>query len=147
MTTTRGVALISIIYTVLGVIGFIPSDAFNAIHHDGVEAHYLLGFLAVNDAHNLIHLAIGQTGLWAARSLGLARLWGRIVGPVLLVLFIVGMAQAMAEGFPKDQILLNLVTFNSPLHILHLVTGGLAFYLGLMPDDRVTGDSVADATR
>ena len=129
---TKGVALISIIYVVLGILGFVPSDAINPLHHDAVGAHYLLGFLAVNELHNLIHLAIGLSGLWAARAVTTAQWWGRITGPVLLLLLVVGIAQAIAEGFPKDQLLLGLVPLNSPIHILHLVTGALALYLGLL---------------
>ena len=81
--------------------------------------------------HNLIHLAIGVSGIWAARRLEWAQLWGKVIGVTLLVIFVVGMAQAAAEGYPIDQILLGLVVLNSPGHTLHLATGLIALYLGL----------------
>lgn len=84
----------------------------------------------MNGVHNLIHLAIGVTGLWAMRSLDRSRLWGKIVGVVLLLVFAIGMAQAALEGFPGDQLLLGLVPLNSPGHTLHLTTSAVALYLG-----------------
>ena len=125
-----GVGLISIAYLTLGVLGFLPFDSINPFHHEGVGARYLLGLVAINGAHNLIHLAIGASGLWAMRRLDRAQVWGKVVGVVLLLVFAVGMAQAALEGFPRDQLLLGLVPLNSPGHTLHLSTGAVALYLG-----------------
>ena len=125
-----GVRIISVTYIVLGVIGFLPFAAVNPMHHEGVGAHYLFNLVAINWAHNLIHLAVGATGLWASGRLSRARLWGRTVGIVLLLVFVAGMVQAAILGFPLDQILAGLVPLNSPGHMLHLATGGLALYLG-----------------
>ena len=126
-----GVGIISITYVALGVLGFLKFDAINPFHHEGVGAHYLLNLVAINGVHNLIHLAIGATGLWAMRGLDRSQLWGKVVGIVLLLIFAIGMAQAALEGFPRDQLLLGLVTLNSPGHTLHLTTGIVALYLGL----------------
>ena len=126
-----GVRLIGVVYLALGVIGFVPIEALNPLHSEGIGAHYLLNLVAINWFHNLFHIAIGITALWAARTLRGAQVWGKIGGSVLLLLFVVGMAQAALQGFPKDQLLLRLVPLNSPGHILHLFTGGLALYLGL----------------
>jgi hypothetical protein len=41
-----------------------------------------------------------------------------------------GLAQAVAEGLPLDQLLLGILPLNSPGHMFHLVTGGFALYLG-----------------
>lgn len=127
-----GVRLLGVVYVALGLLGFLPFDFLNPIHHEGVGVHYLLNLVAINALHNLIHLAIGITGLWAANALERAQLWGRIAGVVLLVLFAAGMAQAIIEGYPVDQLFLGLVPLNSPGHMLHLVSGGLAVYLGLV---------------
>ena len=140
-----GVGLLGALYTALGVAGFLPFDFLNPMHPEGVGAHYLFNLVAINALHNFIHLGIGVTGLWAARTLRGAQLWGKIAGPVLLLLLVVGMAQAALEGFPKDQLLLGLVPLNSPGHILHLMSGGLALYLGLIRlpsrDSSQTGSS------
>ncbi|OGO67651.1 MAG: hypothetical protein A2Z37_08825 [Chloroflexi bacterium RBG_19FT_COMBO_62_14] len=126
-----GVRLLGLVYTALGALGFLPFHFLNPLHQEGVGARYLLNLVAINTLHNLIHLAIGVSGLWAARELPSARLWGRIAGAVLLLLFVAGMWQAGLEGFPKDQMFLGFLPLNSPGHILHLMSGGLALYLGI----------------
>ncbi len=130
--TQYGALLIGAVYLALGLAGFIPSDTINPLHHEHVEARYLLNLVAINALHNVIHLAIGVTGLVASRRAAWARQWGVVTGVVLLVLFAVGMAQAGIEGLPPDQLFLGVLPLNSPGHILHLVTGGLALYLGLV---------------
>ncbi len=127
-----GVRLIALIYLVFGVVGLLPVDAINPFHAEGVGARYLLNLVAVNAVHNAVHLAVGLSALWAGRTLAGARLWGRICGSVLLILFVVGMAQAFVERFPPDQLLLGVLPLNSPGHILHMVTGAIALYLGLV---------------
>jgi Domain of unknown function (DUF4383) len=130
MLAQYGARLIGVVYVAFGILGFLPFDWINPMHPEGVGARYLLNQVAINTLHNLIHLAIGISALVAARTPGGARQWGRAGGLVLLVLFGAGIAQAIVEGFPKDQLLFGLVPLNSPGHILHLVSGGLALYLG-----------------
>jgi hypothetical protein len=125
-----GVRLIGVSYVTLGLIGFIPVSWINPFHGEGVGAHYLFNLVAVDAIHNVIHLAIGASGLWAAATIERSRVWSVATGIVLLLVFAAGMAQAAVEGFPADQRLLGLVTLNSPGHMLHLATGGLALYLG-----------------
>ncbi|MBI3243995.1 MAG: DUF4383 domain-containing protein [Chloroflexi bacterium] len=127
-----GMWLIGVVYVALGVAGFLPIDFINPVHHDGIGARYLVNLVAINALHNIIHLAIGLPALWAARSFANAQLWGKIAGAVLLLLFVAGMIQAFLEGFPIDQSFLGLVPLNSPGHILHLTSGAIALYLGLM---------------
>ena len=135
-----GVRLVGLVYLGLGVLGFLPFDFLSPHHPEGVGARYLFNLVAVNTLHNVIHLAIGVSGLWAAQQLHRVRLWGALTGVVLLVLFSVGLAQAALEGFPKDQLLLRALPLNSPGHILHLISGGLALYLGLAsPSSRTPG--------
>ena len=126
-----GVRLISITYVALGLIGFLPIDAINPFHPEGVGARYLLHQVAIDPLHNLLHLAIGLSGLWAMRSVSASRIWGMVWGITLLLLFVIGMGQASMEEFPSDQLLFGLVTLNSAGHILHLSTGAIALYLGL----------------
>ncbi|MEA2574851.1 MAG: hypothetical protein QOH93_2149 [Chloroflexia bacterium] len=138
-----GALLIGAVYLVLGLAGFIPSDAINPLHHEHIETPYLLNLVAINALHNVIHLAIGVTGLLASRRLAWARQWGVITGVVLLLLFLAGMVQAALEGLPPDQLFLGVLPLNSPGHILHLVTGALALYLGLvrLPTPDGAGDT------
>jgi len=126
-----GVRLVGVTYLALGLLGFVPFDGINPLHAEGVGAHYLFNLVAINWVHNVIHLAIGLSGVWASATLERCRLWGRLVGVVLLLVFAAGMAQAALQGYPADQLLLRLVPLNSPAHMLHLATGGLALYLGV----------------
>lgn len=126
----HGVWVVSVTYVVLGLLGFLPFEAINPMHHEGVGARYLLNLVAINWIHNLIHLGIGVSGLYAAGTLARSRTWGWVTGVVLLLVFAAGMLQAAQEGFPADRLLLGLVPLNSPGHMLHLATGGLALYLG-----------------
>jgi hypothetical protein len=129
------VRLLGAVYLALGIIGFLPVDFINPLNHHpgGIGAHYLFNLIAINTLHNIVHLTIGITGLWAATTLEKAQWWGKVAGVVLLLLFAAGMAQAFSEGFPYDQLLLGLVPLNSPGHILHIISGGIALFLGLVP--------------
>jgi hypothetical protein len=107
-------------------------DTLNPHHPEGVGARYLLNLVAVKWLHNRVHLAIGASGLWAARA-GRVRAWATWTGVLLLALFAAGIVQAVSLGLPKDQVLLGLVPLNSPGHMLHLITGGLALFLARAP--------------
>ncbi|MDQ3863608.1 MAG: DUF4383 domain-containing protein [Actinomycetota bacterium] len=126
-----GVRLISVVYVALGLLGFLPFEALNPTHHNEIDARYLLHLVAINAPHNIFHLAIGVSGLWAARTTVGAHRWAIVVGVVLLALFFGGMLQAALQGFPSEQLLLGLIPLNSPGHVLHAVTGGIALYLGM----------------
>src|SRR5437016_2122025 len=102
MINKYGAKLLGVLYLVLGIVGFFPLAVLNPLHSDGVGATYLFNLIAVNTLHDIIHLTIGITGLLASRNETQARLWGKIAGVVLILLFIAGMVQATAEGFPKD---------------------------------------------
>lgn len=127
-----GSRLLGWTYLAFGIIGFLPFEFLNPVHHEGVGARYLFNLVAINTLHNLIHLAVGGTALWASRSIDRTQTWGKLCGITLLVLFIVGMVQAFLEGLPRDQMFLGILPLNSPGHILHLVSGGVALYLGLI---------------
>jgi hypothetical protein len=127
-----GQRFVALVYLVLGILGFLPFDFINPMHHSGIGVPYLFNLVAINALHNFVHLSIGISGLVATRTLAGAQLWGKIAGSILLLLFILGMVQAAIEGFPNDQLLWGLIPLNSPGHMLHLVSGGLTLYLGLI---------------
>jgi hypothetical protein len=127
-----GVRFIAAVYVVIGVVGLLPVDALNPAHHEGgIGVRYLLHLVAINAPHDIFHLVIGASGLWASRTAAGALRWGVIAGAVLSVLFFAGMLQAAVEGFPRDQLLIGLVPLNSPGHVLHAISGGAALYLGV----------------
>jgi hypothetical protein len=131
MVVRYGVRLIGSMYVVIGVLGLVPIDALNPPHDHGTGVRYLLHLIAINAPHDLVHLVIGTTGLLASRTTAGARLWGVVVGTLLLALFFAGMVQAALQGFPPDQRLFGLIPLNSPGHVLHAISGGAALYLGL----------------
>ncbi|MGH2498668.1 MAG: DUF4383 domain-containing protein [Candidatus Limnocylindria bacterium] len=106
------------IYVLIGVLGFIlPSP--------------LLGIFGVTPLHNIVHLAIGALWLVAATAapMGLdsARTASAVIGPVYLLVAVFGF---VAPGLFDS--LLNPDGDASRLYdnLLHLVTGGLATYIG-----------------
>lgn len=130
-----GLTLVGATYLAIGLVAFIPLDAVNPVQPGGGEATYLLRHIAVNPLHNIIHIILGVSGLLAARRADLMFLWCKTVGPVLLLLFVVGLAQAWLQGFPRDQSLLGLVTLNSAGHTFHFATGVIALLLGRAQTD------------
>jgi Domain of unknown function (DUF4383) len=122
-----GVMIVSAVYLAIGVLGFLPVAAINP---PVGGATYLLRHIAVNGLHNVVHLAIGVTGLAAARRPEFARVWSITVGVILLALFLAGIVQAAVTGFPRDQSLLGLIALNSAGHVFHLSTGLTALIFG-----------------
>jgi hypothetical protein len=123
-----GAMILGGVYVVIGLAGFLPVAAINPPRGAAV---YLLRHIAVDGLHNLIHVAIGVTGLAAARRPALTQIWGTTVGTVLLGLCAGGVVDAALAGFPRDHALLGLLMLNSAGHALHLATGAVALIFGL----------------
>lgn len=130
-----GVRWVGMVYLSLGTLGLLPVRALHPLHGHGATP-YLFNLVATNTLHNLLHVAIGASGLWFARDPKRARWWGRMAGGLLLLLFVLGMVQAAQEGFPDDQRLFGRVPLNAAGHILHAATGALALCLGLAREKR-----------
>jgi hypothetical protein len=58
-----GVRLVAAVYVALGLLGFLPIEVLNPTHNDGLDVRYLLHLVAINAPHNIVHLAIGVSGL------------------------------------------------------------------------------------
>lgn len=114
--------VVGIVFLLIGVLGFIPAFRFG-----GEE--YLLGILAVDAVHNLIHLLVGALGV-AAYYRERARLYCQGLGVVYLVVGILGFIPAFIFG---DEMLLGLFHVNIAINLLHLVVGAAAAYLGFAP--------------
>lgn len=125
----HGVRIVAFTYLAIAAFGFLPVEAMNPLRAGGT-ARYLLRHFAVDTPHNLFHLALGVSGLWAARDLQGAQRWATVVGSVVLALFVAGLAQAGAQGFPVDQSLAG-IALNPAGHVFHLATGILTMILGL----------------
>ena len=107
---------------VAGIIGFFYSASFDTGNRVLNESDELLGILAVNGWHNLVHIATGLLGLaaagYAARSYALG------LGLVYLIVAIWGFLEV--EGGVGA--ILNVLPVNTEDNFLHLILGltGLA---------------------
>jgi uncharacterized membrane protein YtjA (UPF0391 family) len=107
-----------IVFLVAGILGFILNPT----------GGLLLGILAVNLPHNLIHTAVGVLGLAAAYT-GRSRLYCQALGIFYLLLFVL----SLIPGLTQEGMLLGLVHINLADNILHLVGGAVAAYFGFAP--------------
>jgi hypothetical protein len=109
--------LVGAVLVIAGILGFFYEASFDT--GDSIQADDVLGILAVNGWHNLIHLAIGLLLLAAAGSAARTAALG--VGLLYLVLSIWGFIES-------DNVLIGLVPINDEDNVLHLILGltGLA---------------------
>ncbi len=121
---TTGVA---VTFLLVGILGFVPGITSNldeiefAGHESGAE---LLGLFQVSVLHNLVHLAFGVVGLWAARRGRTAVLYLLIGGAVYVVLA----AYGAAVDHDHDA---NFVPVNTADDWLHLGLAAGMIGLGL----------------
>jgi hypothetical protein len=92
---------------------------------------YELGMFPVNVLHNIVHILFGIWGILAARSLGGARSYFRVVAIVYALLTVLGLLPATNTTFGMIPIYGNDVW-------LHLVLALVAAYFGWMNRDTAT---------
>ena len=126
-TGTRGMTwpqllsiTIGVVYTLVGVIGFIITGFGDFFGHTGQT---LVGF-EINGMHNLVHLLVGLAGLALARTLSGARTYGWLLAVGYGAVFLYGL---FAVG--RDWDLLSLNWADNWLHLLTALVG-LAIALG-----------------
>lgn len=91
-----------ILFLVVGVGGFIPGVTQPHDHPRlAVEAASGMefGLFPVNALHNLVHIIFGAWGLLAARSVGTARTYARVVAIAYALLTILGLIPATNTTF------------------------------------------------
>jgi len=99
---------------VAGVLGFFYEASFKT--GDAARFDDVLGILAVNGWHNVVHIASGALGLAWASDWGRARLFALGFGGTYVLLAIIGFI--MGEGF-----LLDIVPLNHEDNVFHLLVG------------------------
>lgn len=79
MTTRQFVQLMGGVFLLIGFFGFMPA-ARSTSHPTAVPGLFadggyglLIGLFPVNWLHNLVHIAVGITGIWSANSVRKAR--------------------------------------------------------------------------
>ena len=115
--------LFSIVFLLVGILGFIPgitSDAPGDFAGEESEAE-LLGIFSTSVLHNLVHLLFGIVGLALSRTWDGARTFLIGGGVVYLLLWILGLVGA-AEWIPA----------NDADHWLHFALGALMLAAGFL---------------
>ena len=118
-----------------GVLGFFYDASFDT--GDEAQADEVLGILAVNGWHNVVHIATGALGLAVVGSYTNARLYALGLGAVYVALGIIGLLM------DNPDLLLDIVPLNDEDNVLHLLIGisGLA---GGLATPAVPAPSTAD---
>lgn len=115
-------AIIGVVYTVIGIVGFFPTGAADFASESNAQ---LFGF-GVNPLHNLVHIALGVAGIAMCLTLARARTYGWILFGVLGVAFVYGL---FAVGSPS----INFLSLDLADNILHLVTALLGLGIAMWP--------------
>ena len=123
--------LVGAVLVIAGILGFFWESSFAT--GDEIKSDEVIGILAVNGWHNLVHLAIGLLLLAAAGSAARAAALG--VGLLYVALAIWGFLE-VDDGFG---VLIDLVPINNEDNWLHLILGltGLAAGAATPADTRV----------
>jgi hypothetical protein len=106
---------------VVGIVGFFYSGSFGKPG----KVDDVLGVLAVNGWHNLVHLASGLLGLAMGRSYGGARVYAVGLGTVYATVAIWGFAIGSGDS------ILGFLPVNSEDNVLHLLIALAGIVAGL----------------
>lgn len=121
-----------ILFLIVGVGGFIPGVT-QPHDHPGLAVEAAsgmeLGLFPVNALHNLVHIIFGAWGLFAARALGTARTYARVVAIAYALLTILGLIPATNTTF-------GLVPIYGHDVWLHALLAAVAAYFGFAYRER-----------
>lgn len=137
---TRYFALVfGIIYTAVGVLGFIPGLMTTPAEAPPLAMDslygYLLGLFPVNILHTLVHLGLGIWGIVAYRTWANSRLYAQSLAIIYGVLAILGL-------FPGTNTLFGLVPLFGHDIWLHAGTAVIAAYFGFAAPAPVAANRV-----
>jgi hypothetical protein len=127
MTVNKFALIFGIVYTVVGILGFVPglvttpevpADLVGDMSHGR-----LLGLFPVNAVHNLVHLGVGIWGIVAAKAFSSAVFYARANAVLFGLLVILGL-------IPATNTLFGLAPIYSHDIWLHLVNAVVAAYFG-----------------
>jgi hypothetical protein len=109
--------VVGVVNLVAGVLGFFTDPVF--------------GLLAVNGAHNVIHLTTGVAALYAAMNEDYRALIAKIFGVVYTLVAVLGFVLVPTEGD-----LLGLVRVNTADHFYHVLLAVVFLYVGFMSNGK-----------
>lgn len=123
--------LFGAVYILIGLLGFTVTNGLDFL---ATEGGLLLGFLEVNNLHNVAHILIGAALLLAGISnKHAARTVNSTMGFAFLVL---GFAGLLLVGSS-----MNVLALNSADNVLHFASAVALLAVGLGADKRATGVS------
>lgn len=126
MPFVRLLALVlGIVYTLVGVMGFVPTflrGAQNLTDVQGPLKGNLLGIFAVNWLHSATHLLIGLAGLVAYRSYAASKSYALVVGIAYALLFLLGLISGTVGTLG------GYLPLNGADDILHIATAALLLF-------------------
>lgn len=117
-----------IVFLIVGVVGFIPALTPAHEHPDlaiEVGSGMVLGLFPVNALHNVIHLAFGVWGLFAAVGVRASRHYAQAVAVIYAVLTVLGLIPATSTTF-------GLVPIYGHDVWLHGLLAAIAAYFGFV---------------
>lgn len=97
MTTQRFALIYGIVFTLVGVAGFIPGVTAPHSHPDvrvTAGLGLLMGLFPVNVLHNAAHLLFGVWGLGASRSTSAAVVYAKVTAVAYALLAVMGLIPA-----------------------------------------------------
>ena len=128
MTTVQRVAQIfGWVFIVVAIVGFIASRG--SMESDVMDAPHALGLFPVNVLHNLVHLAFGVWGVWAAKTFMASKQYCQIGGVIYLVL--AGLGFVIPDMF-------GIMPIGGNDIWLHVLLGGGLAYFGFTAKDVAT---------
>lgn len=120
--------VVGAVFLIVGIVGFIPGFTTNVgdMTFAGTDSDAeLFGVFQVSILHNLVHVAFGVLGLWAAKTVAASRLYLVGGGLVYLVLTLYGALVDKASDA-------NFVPLNTADDWLHLGLGVGMILLGVV---------------
>jgi Domain of unknown function (DUF4383) len=116
--------LVGAVLVIAGIIGFFWEASFDT--GASIQADEVLGILAVNGWHNLVHILTGVIGLALSGAYDGSRLYALCFGAIYLVVALLGFVAG--DG---DEIF-NLIPVNTEDNVLHLLIGLAGVGAGLL---------------
>lgn len=108
-----------IVYLAVGLVGFAVTGFDNFA---GKTFDEELIIFAINPLHNIVHIGLGAVWIGAAAKHATAKSANMLLGVVLLLVFVLGMAGVLEFLAIKDA--------GAADNYLHLATAALALYFG-----------------
>ncbi len=125
MSTAQRISIgFGIVYLAAGVLGFVPGIT---VASSQPGQGLLLGILAVNALHNIVHLLLGAALIWGGMSADRVTTVNKALAVVFALLVPASLIAPVVEQVP----------LNLPDTILHLASALLTGYLGFMAPNRV----------